>query len=250
MQFHWYGLIVGLAAIIGYLVAEKKAVSAGIDDVFFGKTVIWIGLGALFGARLWHVLTDWGLYSNNLLDILFIWSGGMSIIGAILGGIIVLPIVLYLTKKQKYLGIYLDSFAFSLPLAQAVGRFANWVNQELYGLPTNLPWAIYIKPENRPYFYQENGYFHPLFFYEIIWVLVCLLVLNVLLKNKKAKFGSGKFFSFYLFFYGLGRFCLDFMRIDRGSIWFGVGFNQLTILIFLPVLLYIGLHKDEEKNNY
>jgi len=244
MSFHLYGFIVGIAVIIGYLLAENKAVKNGMEEIVFFNNFLYIFLAGVFGARIWHVFTDFYLYKENLIEVLYIWNGGLSILGAVLGGLITLY---FLEKDKKRLRIYLDSIVFGLPIAQAIGRWANFANQELYGLPTNLPWKIFIDFKNRAIGFEEFSYFHPLFLYEGILVVVAFLIMSFLLKKKTWVIGSGRFFVFYLLYYGVIRFFLDFLRID-GINWYGLGINQWVIIsVELLFIIYWIVKKCRKK---
>lgn len=243
MQFHLYGFIVGLAIVSGFLVTEQLVKQKLTEKVFY-QTIFYVAIGGVLGARLWHVATDFYLYQDNLWGVFSTWNGGLSILGAITGGLI----GFYLVKKKYKVNtnIFLDGVAFGLPIAQFIGRWANFFNQELYGLPTNLPWKIYIKPENRLMAFASYSYFHPLFLYEGILVLLGLVILLLTKKKNVFKLGTGKFFLLYLFYYGLIRFFLDFLRIDRQN-WSGLGINQWVILCL--ELIFIGwfIFKYEKK---
>jgi len=191
MTFHLYGFIIGLAIVVALLLIEKKAKEYKVDEKYFWKVVFLVLIGGIIGARIWHLITDFHLYKDNLEDIFKVWNGGLSIIGAVLGGVLsVSCLVLYyhfvlrkvnlkLTRakqlnfqlKIKNLKLLTDLVVFGLPFGQALGRWANYFNQELYGLPSNLPWAIYIKPENRLTAFAEYEYYHPLFAYEGLLML-------------------------------------------------------------------------------
>jgi phosphatidylglycerol---prolipoprotein diacylglyceryl transferase len=243
MSFNLYGFIVGIAVIVGYLLAEKKAIQHGIKEKTFFKNFFYIFLAGVFGARAWHVITDFYLYKENLIETLYIWNGGLSILGAVLGGLIALY---FLEKNKENLKIYLDSIVFGLPIAQLIGRWANFVNQEIYGLPTNLPWKIFIDLKHRVSGFEEFKYFHPLFFYEGVLVMAAFLIMSFLLKKKIWKIGEGRFFVFYLAYYGIIRFFLDFLRID-GTNWYGLGVNQWVILILELLFISWLVFKHEKK---
>ena len=246
MQFHWYGFIVGLATLIGFLLAEKKALSIGISERFFSLGFFWTLVGGIIGARSWHVWTDFYLYRDNLLDIFYVWQGGLSILGAIFGGFIGLYLFLFFSKKLIKKNLFLDSVVFGFPVAQSIGRVANAINQELYGLPTDLPWKIFIPFEKRLAGFEEFSHFHPLFLYEGLMVMIGWLILVFFEKNKRWQLGSGKFFLWYLMYYGIIRFFLDFLRIDRSSVYFGLGVNQWSILCIELFLTYFWLRKNNQ----
>ena len=230
IQLHLYGLLVGIGVSVGCLLAERHTKVHHRDVAEFWRVMMFVGVGGLLGARLYHVWTDWQLYQNNLSAILAIWNGGLSIIGALMGGAIGLLIG---TKfRGDELRFYLDVAALSLPLAQAVGRLGNYFNQELYGLPTSLPWGIFIAPRYRVIGFAEFDRFHPLFAYESLGLVAFFAVARYLESKKNWRLGSGKLALFYLAFYGLFRGCLEFLRIEKSTVaTTGWGVNQIILLV-------------------
>ena len=209
---------------------------------------------ALIGARLYHVIDFWQYYSVNPDKILATWEGGMGIYGGIMGGLLGLGAYSlykrfwvskskFLISNLKFLTIdflkLADLAGIGLPLGQAVGRLGNFVNQELYGLPTRLPWGIYIPLEKRFASYQSWERFHPLFAYEAVWnLLVFTIILYVV--NKKLVGRPGTIFFLYLGLYGLGRFFLDFLRINpwqSGSLTSAQWLSLAAVLISLTFLV-------------
>lgn len=225
-KFNLYGFLIGLGILLGAAAAEKarKQLAAGnkiytsfsLDDFFW-----WLLISGVIGARVYHVIDLWDYYWQNPEKILAIWQGGMGIWGAIIGGLVGLKIFFLFKKKQQlaktsviqFLAI-VDVLAFALPIGQLIGRLGNYFNQELYGLPTNLPWGIYINLENRLPGFVGFDYFHPLFAYEAILSLITFICLLLLLKfslNRVVR--PGIFFFSYLGLYGFSRFGLEFLRI-------------------------------------
>src|SRR5260221_94425 len=155
ITFHYYGFIIGIAIWIAFLLIEKKTVEAGVDNKTFWRITGWGLLGGLLGARLYHVATDFHLYQHNLMGISQVWKGGLSIIGAVIGAALCIFVYLRIQKKHKVSWLTIaDCAAFGLPFGQAIGRLGNYINQELYGPPSNLPWAIYIDPAHRLRYYM------------------------------------------------------------------------------------------------
>jgi len=210
VTFHLYGLMIGLGVLVGAWVASKK-------DKKIWDCLVWVIGGGIIGARLYHVVDWWSYYSEHLSQIPAVWQGGMGIYGGILGGILGLWIYTRRREEPNLLFLkMLDAGALGLPLGQAIARWGNYFNQELYGLPTNLPWGIYIRPENRLLEVMDFKYFHPLFLYESLWCLIIfIIIINII---KVIPMGKGKIFAVYLGLYGLGRFFLEFLRLEAWTI--------------------------------
>src|SRR5437773_7285448 len=180
ISIHWYGVIMTLAIFLGTLIASRFVSQHGGDGNVIWDMLLWILIPALVGARLYFVFIQSprgpnGLdeYLANPIEIFQIWHGGIHIYGAfIFGG---LALLLYLRMSKLPLLLYLDGVALGLALGQAIGRLGNFINQELYGPPTTLPWGLRIDPEHRipPYNdlvrYPDSTRFHPLFLYEMVW---------------------------------------------------------------------------------
>jgi len=246
MNFHLYGLIVGLAIVVVYLITEKLVLKYGFSEKLLLKIALAILMSSVAGARVWHVLTDISLYKNNFWEVFYLWQGGLSILGALLAGWVCLK---FLTKKYHFdQRILLDSLAFALPVGQFIGRWANYFNQELYGLPTTLPWKIFIEPVYRAGGYENFSYFHPLFLYEGLLVLIGWSFLIYLCKKNFYLFGSGQFFYVYIFYYLFIRFFLDFLRLERSQVVGLLGLNQwLIFLTFIFIISYKFLMKWQKK---
>jgi phosphatidylglycerol:prolipoprotein diacylglycerol transferase len=164
----------------------------------------------------------------RILDILSIWNGGLGIPGAIIGG----AVALYYYARQNKINFaeWADIGAPSLALGQAIGRFGNYFNQELYGAPTNLPWKLYIDPAHRLSGYENVEYFHPLFAYEAIFNLANMFFLIWVTRNFEDRLKKGDVFLTYLVFYPTVRFFLEFVRLDS-SLVAGVNANQTVMAI-------------------
>lgn len=211
---------------------------------------------ALVGARAFHVLTHPGFYfgpDKNPWAVLFIWEGGIAIFGALIGG----AVGAYL--GCKWTGIRFWSFADALApgilLAQAMGRFGNWFNQELFGLPTDLPWGLEINPNNPafPAGLAPDTLFHPTFLYEVIWNGLGVLVL--LWVGRKAWAQWGKLFGLYLVWYGAGRIVWESIRIDPSEIILGIRTNVWAAIFAVVVGIAIIVvqtrrHPGDEPSPY
>lgn len=239
VTLHMYGLMIGLGVVMAVEAAVRFLRNKGETDL--RETDVWNGLWwamgfGLIGARLYHVVDYWSYYSVHLGEIVAVWNGGMGIYGGLATGL--LGLWIYARRRGVSWLSLIDLAAVSLPLGQAVGRFGNFFNQELYGLPTNLPWGIFIDEEHRLAAVSEFSRFHPLFLYEILWNLVGFLVLYFWL-GKRWSLGRGKFFAVYLMWYGLGRGLLEGLRINPWTIqlW---GFEVATARLVSGLLFLVG----------
>jgi len=198
----------------------------------------WVIVGGIVGARIYHVIHQWHYYSNNPLMIFNIWAGGLGIYGGMVGGAI--AAIIYCKKHKEDLWKWADIVAPWLALGQAIGRWANYATQELYGKPTDLPWGIYIIPKRRIIGYENYSHFHPLFLYESIWNFITFLILLYILKKHNNKLLKGELFSLYLSLYSLGRFFVEFLKPNVWKI-AGVPMAQLIGIIVISTSIIIAL---------
>lgn len=187
----------------------------------------------VIGARIYHVITDYNLYSEDFWSIFYVWQGGLGIIGGIIGG----SLGAYFYSRQMRISFapVVGVLAVVMPLAQAVGRLGNFLNQELYGFPTSLPWGMYVQAQNRLPDYIGFEYFHPIFLYE---ALANLVLCGILYYFYKRKWNGYRLAFYYVLGYGTIRFILDFMRLEGVSGFFGLTYAQWLIL---GLLLAAGL---------
>ncbi len=227
---YYYGIIMALAVLAGWLLAKKRASQYGIDKNASDDIIFWIVIGGFVGARIYHVLSSAEYYLGHLIDIFKVWQGGLSIFGAIFGGLIIL---LFLSKRYALNATsLLDWLAPSLILGQIIGRFANLFNYEAFGYPTNLPWKMFVPENFRPENFVNFQYFHPWFLYEALGNALILFLLLKFVKNKN----SGALFFSYLLCYNVLRFLLEFLRID--STYIGL-FRLNSLMAFLLILLAV-----------
>jgi phosphatidylglycerol---prolipoprotein diacylglyceryl transferase len=235
---HFYGIILMLGALGGAWLADREAKRRGLNSDLVWDALIWVLIGGIIGARLWHILTpppsmvaqgittEW--YLRHPLDMLNTRMGGLGIPGAIIGGMIALY---FFTRRRKTsFAVWADIAAPALALGQAIGRWGNFINQEVYGAPTNLPWAITIDPQHRLPEYQNIATYHPLFLYESLWNAANLVLLLWLGRKYQHRLKPGDLFITYLLVYPLGRFLLEFLRLDSAQI-AGINANQTVSLI-------------------
>ena len=201
-------IALGVIAAITLSVFEAKRREQATEHIL-NMTFLVLPLG-IIGARLYHVIDGWSFYSQN--PALIIGGRGLGIFGAIIGG----AVGLFIYTKWKKLDTlkWMDIVAPGLILAQAIGRWGNFFNQELYGYPTDLPWGIYIDPAHRLAGYEAFSHFHPLFFYESMWNLVGCVLLLFIGRKFKQRLLDGDILFLYIIYYSIGRFFLEGLKID------------------------------------
>ena len=215
IALRWYGLLIAIAVLLGLTLATRLGRARGIEPSLIADLLPLLVLGAVLGARLYYVLLEWRQYGGNWLDALAIWRGGIAIHGALLGGS--LAAVLFCRWRRQPFWPLLDVLVPAVALGQAIGRWGNFFNSEAFGLPTDLPWKLFIPLPFRPSEFLDQAYFHPTFLYESIWNLgVCILLL---LLFRAASRGSiellpGALSCVYLLAYSSGRVWIEGLRTD------------------------------------
>ncbi len=216
----WYGFLIASAVLIGVTLSQYLAKRRKVNPDLLGDLVIWLVIGAIPCARLYYVLFEWEQYSQRPEDIIAIWKGGIAIHGAILGGVLASIIFARINKVSVWL--LLDLVVPSLILGQAIGRWGNFFNSEAFGSPTNLPWKLYIPPQQRPDKFIDLAYFHPTFLYESLWNLLVFSLLIVLFfrdLKQKQHLKVGTLALVYMVCYSCGRVWIEGLRMD--SLMFG-----------------------------
>ena len=233
LALRYYGLFMALAIVAGYLLALGRAKRYGFTAEELDRLVLLLVICGFVGARLYHVASDLSFYLKHPALILAVWRGGLSIFGALIGGIIALLIARRRQLRRVSLLVLLDWLTPSLLLGQIIGRFGNFFNYEIFGYPTSLPWKMFVPPAFRPAAFAGFSYFHPLFLYE---ALINAVILFVLLRFWPAPRRSGRLFFAYLLLYNAGRFFLELYRTDSSYIFGGVlRLNSLTSGILVLV---------------
>jgi prolipoprotein diacylglyceryl transferase len=232
-----YALCIILGVVVAVWVGERRWIQRGGLPGTVGDVAVWAVPFGLVGGRLYHVLTDPELYFSDGKDpwaALYIWRGGLGIWGAI--GLGALGAYIGCRRRGARFRAFADALAPGIVLAQAVGRWGNWFNQELFGKPTTLPWALEIDPEHRGDL-QQYETFHPTFLYECIWdVGVAGLVIWA---DRRFRLGFGRAFALYVMAYTVGRAWIEYMRVDSVNHIFGVRLNVWTsIVLFVAATAY------------
>ena len=255
LYIHFYGIILMTGALAGGWLASREAKRRGHDPETIWDLMIYLIIAGVVGARLWHVFTPspsalvmdpvTGKMVNpyfaggtiHIIDILNVRSGGLGIPGAVIGGAIAL--YFYSRKHQLDFLEWADIAAPSLALGQAIGRFGNFFNQELYGAPTNLPWKLYIDPQHRLPTFASVEYYHPLFAYESILNLINMTLLMWVTRTYEDRSKKGDILLLYLIVYPVVRFSLDFLRLDASLVG-GININQ-TVMAVIAVVAALTL---------
>ena len=229
LTVYWYGIIIVTAVLVAGWVAAFEAKRRGENEDHIWNALILVVLLGIVGARLYHVFSSpaagglgWAFYREHPEAIFQIWNGGLAIYGAVAGG--VLGILLYAYRAKLSLLRYLDIGTPALLIGQAIGRWGNFVNQELYGPPTTLPWGIRIDEFHRiPPFNDLGQYpltlrFHPVFLYESLWNLIGFCLILVAGRKLAGKLKEGDLFLAYLVWYPVGRLWVEALRPDAWKI--------------------------------
>ena len=244
-----YALAIILGVLAAVWVGDKRWVARGGEQGQVADIALWAVPAGLVGARLYHVATDHDLYfgeGRRALGALEIWHGGLGIWGAIAGGLV--GAWFYCHRHGVLLRPLADALAPGLLLAQVIGRFGNYFNQELFGRPTSLPWGLEISPQNRPPGYEQSTTFHPTFLYESLWdIAVALLVIWA---DRRWRLRHGRAFALYVALYTFGRFWIESLRIDDAHKFFGLRLNDWTsIIVFVGAVAYFVLRRNVDDDD-
>ncbi len=239
--------MIALGVLAAAWLFARRFTQRGHSPELASSATVWAVIAGLIGARIYHVITDWRSFhdDDNWGEAWQIWEGGLGIPGAVIAATLVMAV--FARRKGIPLADIADSVAPALPLGQAIGRWGNWFNQELYGRPTDLPWALKIDPEYRRPQYLNDETFHPTFLYECVWNLALVGVL--LWVGKRFKLKPGRLFGLYVLGYSLGRLWIETIRVDYASQLAGVRVNiwlMLGLIVASVVFLLWGRRSESE----
>jgi phosphatidylglycerol:prolipoprotein diacylglycerol transferase len=238
---YWYGILITIGIALGVWWAAREVVRRGGDeDTFYTGVLIVVISGYVF-ARLWYVLQEViagrGDQYQTLLDVINIRQGGANILGGFIGA--ALLGIWYIRRKRLNFWNYADVAGPALLLAQAIGRWGNFINQELYGPPTELPWGILIDPANRIAQYRSlpaTTRFHPTFLYESLWLFAGFILLVYLNRRFREQWKPGTLFALFLIWWGGGRTWIELFRPDQPAF----GDSLVTYSMVLAFLLALA----------
>jgi prolipoprotein diacylglyceryl transferase len=233
-----YAFCIIIGVFVAVWLGGKRWIARGGRAGTVADISVWAVPFGLVGGRLYHVITDYELYftdGKDWVDAFKIWQGGLGIWGAIAFG--ALGAWIGCRRRGIALPVYADAIAPGIAFAQAIGRWGNWFNQELYGRATDLPWALKIDAAHRPEATPDIATYHPTFLYESLWCVgVALLVLWA---DRRFRFGHGRAFALYVAAYTVGRFWIEHMRVDYAHRILGMRLNDWTaIVVFIGAVVY------------
>lgn len=226
-----YGILIATAVLVAATWTRKRYVSYGGDGELADRVTIWAVVIAFVGARLAYIAPRTGRFVDDPLAVFQIWEGGIALFGGLTFGL--LTLVVLVRRWGGNFPAFMDGLAPALPLAQAIGRWGNYFNQELYGRPTDVPWAVAIEPQNRVAPYEAFSTFHPTFLYESLANLVLVAVILRLERTGRMKRGS--LIMVYAIGYGIIRFLLELLRTDTTFRVLGLSRNAWVSVVFVLV---------------
>ncbi len=228
LTIRWYGLLISISVVIGLFISKKLAKSRNINPQYISDILPSLIISSIIGARAYYVIFEWRQYSgnnfftsfdlfNNVIQIpsfLAIWQGGIAIHGGLIGGF--LCILFFCKSKNIHLKTFIDILIPSIIIGQSIGRWGNFFNNEAFGIPTDLPWKLFIPIQNRPIEFINYQFFHPTFIYESLWnFLIFILLITIFYQqNNKNSVRPGFISCLYLICYSFGRFWIEGLRID------------------------------------
>ena len=227
-----YGIMLLIGILAAVYIAGKLWVSQGGDWDLVYRCSMWGVLAGIIGARVYHVITSWNEVPDEWWGVFAVWKGGLGVWGGVAAGVITGAIIA--KRSGANVPLLADCVAPGILLAQGIGRFGNYFNQELFGTPTTLPWALEIDPEHRPAEYAQFETFHPTFLYEFLWDAAGAAIGIWLVLSRKLK--PGGVFFLYVMWYSLARFSWEEqLRVDPSHEVFGMRLNFWIALGFFLV---------------
>ena len=239
LELRAYGLMIALGALTAVAWSRRRHAARGGDPEDMSTIALWAVPAGLVGSRLYHVATDWRSFQGRWEDVPALWQGGLGIPGGLMAGVMVG--VLVARRRGLSMAGAMDVMVPTIPVAQAIGRWGNWFNQEVFGRPTDLPWALEIDAAHRPSGYSEAATFHPTFLYEGLWNVVLAIFLVRI--ERRGVLRPGYLVGLWVFGYGLGRLWVEALRVDRASLIVGVRVNTwmaLTAIVVGAVVTWTG----------
>ncbi len=227
VDVHVFGIVVAVAVLAGITVTRRRYARFGGDPELIDGILVKSVLAGFVGARLAYVSTNLDRYVEHPLGVVMIWNGGLALFGGLTVGT---AVAVWLARRACVdVSAFAAAAAVGVPLAQAIGRPADYFSQELYGTPSTLPWAVQVPPASRPEGFAEAATFHPAFFYESLWSLA--IVAAVVWLERSGRLTGGRLFFVYMAAYGTGRFVLEQIRTDTTFQLLGLSRNGWVALL-------------------
>jgi len=243
IQLHAYGLMLAIGVLAAAKIADVRWRRSGHSPRVIAEIAVPVVIAGIVGARLYHLFTGYKWDQEGIVGTVEIWRGGLSIWGAVGAGLLM---VIYLAHRRHLDTLaLLDAIGPAVVVAQAIGRWGNYFNQELFGRPTRLPWAVEIDLAHRPVGYEQFATFHPTFLYESIW---CLLVFGTIVFLERTRgLRKGQAFALYAAMYTFGRVFFEWLRVDPASRIFGIRFNLLlsAALCVTGIVLFVWFGRTQ-----
>jgi len=244
LQLHAYGLMLALGVLVAAKIADVRWQRTSNDPKVIGEIAVPIVVAGVVGARVYHLFTGYKWSEGGVVGAFEIWKGGLSIWGAVGAGLIT---VVFLARRRHLDTLALvDAIAPGVVVAQAIGRWGNYFNQELFGRPSKLPWALEIELVHRPVNYERFATFQPTFLYESIWCLIVFATIVWVERHRGLR--EGQAFAMYVAMYCFGRCFFEWLRVDPASRIFGIRFNLLlsAVLCVVGAILFVRFGRRSE----
>ena len=244
-EIRWYSLAYIAGIIIGWLLCKKILIQKSDINEKFDDYITYLVIGMIIGGRLGYIIFyNFSYYINNFFDIFKVWEGGMSFHGGLIG--IIVASILFSKKNNQDSFLYMDLVSLVSPIGIFFGRLANFINSELYGTPTDIPWAV-------TFIQVDNLSRHPSQLYEAILEGIILFIILMYFKNKDYLKKPGLISGLFLIFYSLFRFFIEFVRVpdeQLGYLIFELSMGQIISLIFFVIGIILFYLKNENKQTY
>lgn len=237
LRLNFYGICIAIGVALAWRMAIRLYEERGFDRAVGERTILWMVILGFVGARIAYVSTHLSRFEDEWWKVIAIWEGGIALYGGLTAGAI--AVVVLGRRWGLSVSDFLDSLAPAVPLAQAVGRWGNYFNQELFGTPSDLPWAVEIDPENRPAEYAQYETFHPTFLYESLWNFA--LSAFILWLHRRRPELRGRLIGVYFMGYALMRFLLELIRTDTTFRFLGLsrnGWVSLGVMILGAIIVF------------
>ncbi len=241
LSVRWYAIFILTGIVVSLLIMRWLAQERGLDPDFPLDAAPWVILAALIGARSYYLVLKWSYYLDHPSEAINVRLGGLTVHGAIVGG--ALALWLYSRHRDQRFLAWGDIVVAALPVGQAIGRWGNWANQEAFGRPSDLPWAVEIDPIHRPPQFVEFSTFHPTFLYESLCDLLIAVLLIWIVRNmpRHPFWREGDAIWIYCVLYGIVRFVIERMRTDSLTIGpFPAAYWLSWGLILIGVVMFVG----------